>query len=54
MATDIEGKLSTFKDLYGRDAAVKAAFDAPRVANRSRVTNEQIIVIEDDPRVSAP
>nr|WP_233994263.1 L,D-transpeptidase family protein [Erythrobacter litoralis] len=54
MATDIDGKLSTFKDLYGRDDAVKAAFDAPRVANRSRVTDEQVIVIEDDPRVSAP
>ena len=54
MATDIDGKLSTFGDLYGRDDAVKAAFDAPRVANRSRVTDEQVIVIEDDPRVSAP
>ncbi|MXP30463.1 L,D-transpeptidase family protein [Parerythrobacter jejuensis] len=50
MATDIEGKLSTFRDLYGRDAAVIDAFAKPRVANRSRVTNEQIIVIEDDPR----
>lgn len=53
MATDIEGNLSTFKDVYDRDAAVEAAFNAPRVANRSRVANEQIIVIEADPRVSA-
>ncbi|MDC0886812.1 L,D-transpeptidase family protein [Altererythrobacter sp.] len=52
MATDIDGKLSTFKDLYGRDAAVMDAFSNPRVANRSRVTDEQIIVIEDDPRAN--
>lgn len=50
MAQDINGKLSSFPDIYGRDAPVLASLDAPRVANRSRVTNEQIIVIEDDPR----
>lgn len=50
MATDIEGELSTFNDLYERDAPVMEAFANPRVANRSRVTDEQIIVIEDDPR----
>ena len=50
MATDIDGKLSNFKDIYGRDDAVVASFNAARVANRSRVTDEQIIVIEDDLR----
>lgn len=50
MAQDIEGKLSTFADIYGRDAAVFNAFAAPRKANRSRVTDEQIIPIEDDLR----
>ena len=54
MATDINGKLSTFGDVYGRDSAVLASFSAPRVANRSRVTDEQIIVIEDDLRDTAP
>lgn len=54
MATDVEGKLSTFKDIYGRDEAVLASFSAPRVANRSRITDEQIIVIEDDLRDTAP
>ena len=50
MAQDIEGRLSTFADIYGRDAAVFNAFAAPRKANRSRVTDEQIIPIEDDLR----
>ena len=50
MAQDIDGKLSTFPDIYDRDAPVLASLDAPRVANRSRVTDEQVIVIEDDPR----
>ncbi|WP_435418624.1 L,D-transpeptidase family protein [Parerythrobacter aurantius] len=54
MATDIGGKLSSFKDIYGRDEAVLASFNAPRVANRPRVTDEQIIVIEDDLRDIAP
>ena len=50
MAQDIDGKLRTFSDIYGRDAAVLRAMDAPRKANRSRVTGEQIIPIENDPR----
>ena len=54
MATDIDGKLSSFKDIYGRDDAVLASFNAPRVADRPRVTDEQIIVIEDDLRDAAP
>nr|WP_284126531.1 L,D-transpeptidase family protein [Parerythrobacter aestuarii] len=54
MATNIDGELSGFNDIYGRDGAVLAAFDAPRVANRSRVTDEQVIVIEDDLRDAAP
>lgn len=50
MAQDIEGNLSTFADIYNRDAPVLASLDAPRKANRSRVTGEQVIVIEDDLR----
>lgn len=50
MAQDINGELMTFSDIYGRDQAVLDAFDAPRKANRSRVTGEQIIPIENDPR----
>ena len=50
MATNIDGKMSTFGDIYGRDGAVLAAFQAPRKANRSRVTDEEIIEIVDDPR----
>ena len=50
MAQDIEGEMTTFKDIYGRDAAVIASFGDARKANRSRVTGEQVIPIEDDPR----
>ena len=53
MAQDIEGKLSSFADIYDRDGPVLASFAQPRRANRSRVTGEQIIPIEDDLRISA-
>jgi murein L,D-transpeptidase YcbB/YkuD len=48
MGRDIEGTLRTFNDIYGRDAPVLAALDAPREANRSRSTDEEIIEIVDD------
>ena len=50
MAQDINGELTTFSDIYGRDQAVLDSMDAPRKANRSRVTDEQVIPIENDPR----
>ena len=50
MAQNIDGELTTFADIYGRDTAVLASLDAPRKANRSRVTDEQVIVIEDNLR----
>lgn len=53
MASDVDGELATFKDIYDRDAPVLASFDLPRKADRSRSTDEEVIVIEDDPRLSA-
>lgn len=50
MATDIDGNLSTFRDIYDRDAPVLASLDKPRVINRGQETDEEVIVIEDDPR----
>ncbi|WP_348631985.1 L,D-transpeptidase family protein [Pontixanthobacter sp. CEM42] len=50
MAQDINGELRTFRDIYGRDKAVLDSFENPRVPNRSRVTGEQVIPIENDPR----
>ncbi|MXO82510.1 L,D-transpeptidase family protein [Altererythrobacter aestiaquae] len=50
MAQDINGELRTFQDIYGRDKAVLDSFEQPRVPNRSRVTGEQVIPIENDPR----
>lgn len=50
MATDINGELKSFNDLYGRDAPVLASLDQPRVANRGVSSDEEVIVIEDDLR----
>ncbi|MEM7665124.1 MAG: L,D-transpeptidase family protein [Pseudomonadota bacterium] len=51
MASDINGEMQTFKDIYGRDAPVLASLDKPRVGNRSNAIDDEVIVIEDDPRV---
>ena len=48
MASDINGELATFKDIYGRDAPVLASLDKPRVKNRSDRPTSEVIVIEDD------
>lgn len=53
MATDIEGNLRTFDDIYGRDAPVLASLDKPREANRSGESDDEVIVIENDPRGEA-
>ncbi len=52
MARDIEGELNAFEDIYGRDAPVLASFEAPRVGNRSRVTDEAVVPIVDDLQTS--
>ncbi len=48
MASDINGEMATFKDIYGRDTPVLASLDKPRVRNRSAVPTSEVIVIEDD------
>jgi murein L,D-transpeptidase YcbB/YkuD len=48
MGRDISGTLRSFTDLYGRDAPVLAALDAPRVANRARTSSEKVVKIVDD------
>ncbi len=48
MGRDINGQLTTFDDIYGRDAPVLASFDQPRVANRARKTDEKVEAIVDD------
>jgi murein L,D-transpeptidase YcbB/YkuD len=48
MGRDINGTLRSFTDLYGRDAPVLAALDAPRVANRARTSSEKVVKIVDD------
>lgn len=48
MATDVDGELATFKDIYDRDAPVLASLDKPRVANRASKSSEEVVAIEDD------
>ena len=48
MASDVDGKMRTFADIYGRDAPVLASFDQPREANRARKTSEKVVEIVDD------
>jgi len=50
MGTDTAGNLVTFEDIYDRDAPVLASLDEPRKANRSTVSDDEVIVIENDPR----
>jgi len=52
MASDIDGELATFKDIYERDAPLLASLDQPRVQNRARTSDEEVIVIENDPRAA--
>ena len=47
MATDINGKMGTFADLYKRDAPVLAAFAAPRkLWDGKRKTTEKVIKLD--------
>jgi L,D-transpeptidase YcbB len=48
MASDVDGKMTAFSDIYGRDAPVLASFDKPRVADRARKTDEAVVEIVDD------
>ncbi|HTO28876.1 MAG TPA: hypothetical protein VL017_09830, partial [Devosia sp.] len=48
MGRDINGELTTFKDIYDRDAPVLASFEKPREANRARKTDEEVVEIVDD------
>ena len=48
MGTDVEGTMRSFADIYGRDAPVLAALDAPRQSTRARKTSEEAVEIIDD------
>ena len=52
MATDVDGEMKAFKDIYDRDAPVLAALDAPRVSDRARETSEEAVEIVDDMQIS--
>jgi len=49
MASDITGKMGTFKDLYGRDAPVLASFAAPRVAADGKRKSTEAVIKLDNP-----
>jgi murein L,D-transpeptidase YcbB/YkuD len=48
LGLDVNGDLTQFADIYGRDAPVLAALDAPREANRARKSSEEVVEIVDD------
>jgi len=48
--TNVDGEMTQFDDIYGRDAPVLASLDQPRVRDRSDVIDDEVIVIENDPR----
>ena len=52
MATDVNGEMKTFSDLYERDKPVLDALDAPRQENRARKTSEEAVEIIDDMQTS--
>jgi murein L,D-transpeptidase YcbB/YkuD len=49
MAQAIDGKLSTFHDIYGRDAPVLASFAKPREAKTTQRVSDEPIVQLDNP-----
>ncbi len=49
MASDISGKMNQFKDIYGRDAAVLAAFAAPRKAWDGKRKSSEAVIRLDNP-----
>lgn len=52
MASDVDGELTTFADIYGRDAPVIAALGQPRQTDRARKTSEEVTEIVDDLQTS--
>lgn len=49
MARDIDGKLGTFKDIYGRDGPVLASFAAPREPWNGQRTSSEAVIKLDNP-----
>lgn len=49
MASDIAGKMGTFKDLYGRDAPVLASFAAPRAPWDGKRKSTEAVIKLDNP-----
>ena len=49
MAQDITGKLSTFKDIYGRDASLLASMAKPRELKTGQRTSTEAIIKLDNP-----
>jgi len=48
MASDIDGSMRSYADIYDRDAPVLASFDQPRMSNRARTSSEEVVEIVDD------
>ena len=49
MAKDINGRLTTFNDIYGRDGAVLTSFEAPRQLKTTQRKSDEAIIKLDNP-----
>ncbi|WP_241127260.1 L,D-transpeptidase family protein [Novosphingobium terrae] len=49
MGLNVEGQMSTFKDIYDRDAPVLASFRGPRALHTTQRTSTQEVIVADDP-----
>lgn len=49
MGLNVDGQMTTYKDLYGRDGAVLASMHAPRVPHTTQRTSTQEVIVAEDP-----
>jgi L,D-transpeptidase YcbB len=49
MGLNVDGQMTAYKDLYGRDTAVLASMHAPRVLHTTQRTSTQEVIVAEDP-----
>lgn len=49
MGLNVNGQMTTYKDIYGRDGAVLTSLHAPRVLHTTQRTSTQEVIVADDP-----
>jgi murein L,D-transpeptidase YcbB/YkuD len=49
MGLNVDGQMTTYKDIYGRDTAVLASMHAPRILHTTQRTSTQEVIVAQDP-----